>query len=158
MHCEATAVPEIAVHILRSDIDALDFAMVKLKLQDPEEGQGWSPEFCDEVEEEYKSFLALKRTYPNRDIVPNGLVDVFWHQHILDTVKYADDCQAIFGFFLHHFPYFGMRGEEDHANLCAAFEETRDLFELHFGKSWDESSSKAKCRSNCRGCRPIHCK
>ena len=64
--------------------------MIKLKLQDEEEGQGWSEEKCDETEAEYKKFLALKRTYPEKEIVPNRAVDLFWHQHILDTAKYTE--------------------------------------------------------------------
>src|ERR1700730_2351601 len=96
--------------IFMDDITSLDFSMVKLKLQDTEEGPGWSKEDCNRAEEEYKKFLALKRAYPERDIVPNKMVDQFWHQHILDTVKYAEDCETVFGYFVHHYPYFGMNG------------------------------------------------
>jgi hypothetical protein len=135
------------------DIDALDLSMIKLKLQDCEEGPGWSAERCDTVEIDYKRFLALKRAYPDREVVPNKEVDVFWHQHILDTEKYAEDCETLFGAFLHHYPYFGMRGEEDHANLCAAFVETQNLYELHFGVKG--SSSNSKCRTKCK---PVKCK
>jgi hypothetical protein len=145
------------IPLLTDDLDALDFTMVKRKLQDPEEGAGWTAEECDAAETEYKRFLALKRAYSDREIVPNGQVDIFWHQHILDTIKYAEDCQAIFGFFLHHYPYFGMNGEADYANLCSAFEETQGLWELHFGGQ-DAGVSMAKCRSNCRGCKPVKCK
>ena len=136
------------------DIEGLDFTMIKLKLQDVEEGPGWSPNQCNTVEEEYKRFLALKRAYQERDIVPDRLVDLFWHQHILDTAKYAEDCGVLFGAFLHHYPYFGMNGEEDYAKLCTAFEETRELYERHFG-GWDWSSSSAQCRTNCK---PVTCK
>ena len=136
-----------------ADIDALDLSMIKLKLQDSEEGPGWSAERCDAVEIDYKRFLALKRAYPDQEIVPNKEVDVFWHQHILDTEKYAQDCEVLFGTFLHHYPYFGMRGEEDHANLCAAFTETQELYELHFGGKGGSSSSK--CRTKCK---PVKCK
>lgn len=136
------------------DIEALDLALIKLKLQDAEEGPGWSAERCDAVEIDYKRFLALKRVYPESEIVPNREVDLFWHQHILDTEKYAKDCEALFGSFLHHYPYFGMQGEEDYANLCAAFRETQELYELHFGGK-GESSSSAKCRTKCK---PVKCK
>lgn len=94
--------------LFMEDIEAIDFTMVKQKLQDEEEGLGWSTAQCNEAEADYKKFLALKRTYPEKEIVPNKQVDLFWHQHILDTQKYAEDCENIFGYFLHHFPYFGM--------------------------------------------------
>lgn len=142
------------VPLVMGEIEGVDFTMIKLKLEDMEEGPGWSPGQCNAVEEEYKRFLALKRAYPDREIVPDRLVDTFWHQHILDTAKYAADCEVLFGGFLHHYPYFGMNGEEDYANLCTAFEETRDLYERHFG-GWNWSASSAKCRTKCK---PVKCK
>ena len=61
-----------------------------------------------------------------------------WHYHILDTEKYAEDCRDIFGYFVHHFPYFGMRGDEDAQHLQAAFVETQELYVKEFGKSLSE--------------------
>jgi hypothetical protein len=69
-------------------------------------------------------------------------VDKFWHGHILDTLKYAEDCDVIFGRFLHHFPYFGMRGAEDAANLARAGEVTQRLYLQEFG---GETESAAYC-------------
>ena len=63
----------------------------------------------------------------------------FWHFHILDTLKYQEDCDNIFGYFLHHFPYFGMRGQEDEANLKEAWNSTISLYEKTFGKQADYS-------------------
>lgn len=140
------------------DIQNLDFGMVKLKLQDEEEGEGWSAEECDSAESEYKQFLILKREYPEKDIVPHGVIDKFWHQHILDTVKYAEDCQNIFGSFLHHFPYFGMSGKKDAQNLVDAFEETKILYKKHFGEDYIGFAKRCKapkCRTQCK---PMKCK
>ena len=141
-----------------SDILQLDLKMIKLKLQDKEEGQGWTSEMCESAEVEYKRFLALKRHYPEKDIVPNGVVDRFWHQHILDTMKYAEDCQELFGYFLHHFPYFGMNGKQDAQNLTDAFEETKDLYKKHFGIDYVGFAKRCKapkCRTQCK---PVKCK
>jgi hypothetical protein len=143
-------VPELHV----ADIDATDFTMIKAKLQDGEEGPGWSLGKCETVEQEYKRFLALKRAYPDKEIVPDRLVDTFWHQHILDTEKYAMDCSNLFGYFLHHYPYFGMQGAEDYANLCAAFRETRELYGSHFGPS-SQQSDQSRCRAQCK---PMKCR
>lgn len=141
------------VEIQMDDIEALDLSMIKRKLQDPEEGMGWTAEACDEVEVEYKRYLALKRTYPDREIVPNQPVDKFWHYHILDTLKYAEDCQAIFGYFLHHFPYFGMNGPEDEQALIDAFDDTTALYEAAFGELY--ATGSARCRT---ACKPVKCK
>ena len=139
------------------DINAIDFTMVKQKIQDKEEGLGWTSAQCDDAETEYKKFLALKRTYPDKEIVPNKQVDLFWHHHILDTRKYATDCENIFGFFLHHFPYFGMRDEQDMQNLADAFEETRALYALQYVETL--AGEAPKCKTHCRtGCKPVKCK
>jgi hypothetical protein len=140
------------------DIDTIDFTMIKRKLQDKEEGQGWTKNQCNEAESEYKRFLALKRTYPEKDIVPHKVVDQFWHQHILDTEKYALDCELIFGRFLHHYPYFGMNGKQEAQNLLDAFEETKELYKLHFQEDYVGMARRCmapKCRTQCK---PMKCK
>src|SRR6266581_4275343 len=116
-------------------IQALDLDPIKFKLMDPEEGQGWSREYVNQMAIAYKRFLTLSVKYPEETIAPSKDVDKFWHGHILDTMKYAEDCQNVFGYFLHHFPYFGMRGEEDAANLAEAGRTTQRLYEQEFGKT-----------------------
>lgn len=112
---------------------SLDLDPIKFKLMDATEGYGWTREEADRRELEYKRFLALIAKFPDEAIVPNKEVDKFWHAHILDTMKYAEDCHAVFGYFLHHFPYFGMRDEEDAANLANASERTQALYRQEFG-------------------------
>lgn len=73
------------------------------------------------------------------------MIDDFWHLHILDTQKYAEDCQVIFGYFLHHFPYFGMRGEEDAKNLSDSWEETCNLYQNRFGSLSELWVSSERC-------------
>ena len=115
-------------------IQALDLDCIKLKLMDKEEGMGWSRGHADRIELEYRRFLALMARFPGETIAPTKDVDKFWHGHILDTMKYAEDCERAFGYFLHHFPYFGMRGEEDAKNLDAAAERMHALYEREFGE------------------------
>lgn len=114
-------------------VASLDLDPIKVKLMDHEDGQGWSRTEADRIEIEYRRFLTLVAKYPDETIAPNREVDKFWHAHILDTAKYADDCDKTLGYFLHHFPYFGMRGAEDAANLATAGEITSRLYEQEFG-------------------------
>jgi hypothetical protein len=122
---------------------ALDLDAIKFKLMDAKEGHGWSREEADRHELEYRRFLALIAKYPEEAITPNSDVDKFWHGHILDTMKYAEDCAHVFGYFLHHFPYFGMRGDEDAANLAEAAAQTRRLYEQEFGRA--SSAGQSYC-------------
>ena len=131
-------------------IEALDLDPIKLKLMDPEEGQGWSREYTDRMELAYRRFLTLLVTHPDVTLAPCKDVDKFWHGHILDTLKYADDCDTVFGRFLHHFPYFGMRGPEDAANLAKAGENTRRLYREEFGTTQTGAENAAMCSAAIR--------
>lgn len=114
-------------------IESLDFSMIRMKLMDLEEGRGWTAHHARRVEEEYRRYLALTMLHGAKSVVPSQEVDAFWHYHILDTQAYAEDCDKVFGGFLHHFPYFGMRGAEDAAALSQAYDETLSLYEAEFG-------------------------
>jgi hypothetical protein len=114
-------------------IFALDLAPIKMKLMDKKEGHGWDQAKADRLEIEYKRYLVLLAKFPDEVIAPTTDVDKFWHGHILDTMKYARDCENVFGYFLHHYPYFGLRGEQDAANLQAAAERMRRLYQQEFG-------------------------
>jgi hypothetical protein len=146
-----------ATRELPAEIRELDLSMITLKLQDPEESAGWSAATCEVVEAEYRRFLALTRWYPSKAIVPSKVVDVMWHAHILDTHAYFEDCDRIFGFYLHHFPYFGMRGPEDAQALGEAYDETLSLYALHFGLPPEDiwartgASRCPNCGHRCRG-------
>jgi hypothetical protein len=126
----------------------LDFGMLKKKLI---EERGWTAEFADEVEDLYRKFLALNARYPGRKVCPTGPIDDFWHAHILDTRAYAADCDQVLGRFLHHFPYFGMRGPADRADLEQTFQESMELFIIHFGIDPTAGDTEA------RGCASQRC-
>jgi hypothetical protein len=74
------------------------------------------------------------KKFPGECVAPRSDVDLFWRYHILDTIKYAQDCQAVFGHFLHHFPYVGLRGAEELAAHERVAERMRDLYETTFGE------------------------
>ena len=138
----------VATEAAIARVAKLDFSMLKQKLG---QEKGWSPEYQEEVESLYRRYLALNIVYPDRKICPTGPIDEFWHAHILDTQAYERDCDYLFGHFLHHFPYFGMRGPEDYAALQAAFDDSRDLFIRHFGIDPCGGETQA------RGCSPQRC-
>jgi hypothetical protein len=117
-------------------IAALDLGPIKAKLMHEESGEGWSWAYADAVEFEYRRFLYLVKKFPNDQAVPLCDVDVFWHYHILDTMKYAADCEQIFGYFLHHFPYSGLRGEFDEAAHQRSGARMQELYEATFGEAY----------------------
>lgn len=127
-----------------ADIAALDLDPIKVKLMHVESGEGWSLDQANAVELEYRRFLYLMRKFPDERAAPRSDVDIFWHYHILDTIKYARDCQAVFGYFLHHFPYIGLRGTEDLAAHREVGERMRDLYEETFGEPFMSGALASK--------------
>ncbi len=110
----------------------VDLSRINRKLQydDPE---CWTDERLAAAEETYRRFLALNLLYPQETLAVNRVLDDYWHAHILDTEKYARDCDAIFGKMLHHYPYFGLPGEEDEGEHFVAFGVTQEIWEKAFG-------------------------
>ena len=138
---------------------SVDLAMVRSKLADPAEGQGWNAADLDLYEREYRRFLALNLMYPGASIVPCHAVDMVWHAHILDTAAYRVDCEAAFGQFFDHFPYFGLRGEKDAADLATAYDQTLDLYVANFGDLPDgvwTVEHTMKCKRT--ACKPQKCR
>ena len=146
--CQAMVGPNQELADALAKVAELDFSMLGRKLV---EEYGWAEEKVREAEDLYRKFLALNAIYPDRKICPTGPIDEFWHAHILDTRAYAAECDHVFGSFLHHFPYFGMRGPEDRQNLEDAFAQSRELFIVHFGI--DPCIGEAEAR----GCSPQRC-
>ncbi len=129
----------------------LDLGPIAYKLMNHNNGLGWSREKTTQAISRYLMFLTLIYLYPNRQFVPSREIDLVWHFHIIDTIKYAQDCQMLFGHFIHHFPYFGNRGAADRKNLEVIFKQTQVLFEEHFGPNslTEESANEAA------DCQPI---
>ena len=117
-------------------IAELNLDAIKVKLMHRESGEGWSLEKANAVEFEYRRFLILMKQFPEEETAPLMDVDTFWHYHILDTLKYAADCQQVFGYFLHHFPYIGLRGEDDAAAHERVGERMKQLYEQTFGEDY----------------------
>lgn len=120
--------PQIEAALVK--ISSIDFTMLKTKIARDE---NMTIEEIDDIEDLYRKFLALNMRYKGKKICPTGPIDLMWHYHILDTRAYERDCISLFGELLHHFPYFGMRGEQDRKDLEATFAESVELFVRHFG-------------------------
>lgn len=99
----------------REKIAALDLECIFTQLTAPVEtgGYEWPQKEAREALNDYRDFLIdaleLEIKYDEeraRDprAWPSKAVDIVWHTHILFTEKYFEDCDAIFGHYLHHLP------------------------------------------------------
>ena len=126
-------------------IAALDLDRIKTKLCHAESGEGWSRARADAVEVEYRRFLYLMQAHPTEQTVPSVEVDTFWHYHILDTVKYAADCHAAFGYFLHHDPAVGLEGASEAPERARRAARMDELYAAAFGAAPAGPQAGAYC-------------
>ncbi len=64
----------------------------------------WSADRLVRAESDYRTYLLKCKVNPGKN-VPTMDVDEMFHAHILHTKQYHDDCQAYFGYYLHHEPF-----------------------------------------------------
>ena len=130
-------------------VDALDLEPVVYKLMHPEPGD----KACSLAEANraialYQCFLKLCVLYPGTAIVPTRQLDHVWHTRMLDTAKYRTDCDHVFGHFMDHFPYPGLRGQDDRRARRAGFAQTRRLLREHFGIEIGDQPAASACRNH----------
>lgn len=129
----------------------LDLSPIKAKLMHAESGEGWSSAKADATEKEYRRFLCLSKLYPDEATAPLEDVDTFWHYHILDTMKYAADCEKAFGYFLHHYPYVGLRGGDDEQFRLDSAQRMQTLYEATFGDAYPGAYTSPDAAAYCAG-------
>jgi hypothetical protein len=127
------SINQILLREALSQLNEWDFSLTKRKLQEADYA-GWTKERADKAEKDYKRYLALVKASGGFQMVPNEDIDRFWHEHILDTKRYCDDCFSLFGGFLHHYPYFGMNGDTDHQNWIEATKISNQMWTESFGE------------------------
>jgi hypothetical protein len=133
-------------------IQALDLESVKVRIMDPKLGEGWTREYADSIEVAYKHYLGMlvKNQEDAEDILLSKDVDEFWHTHILQTIKYMDDCERVFGQYLHHTPHIGEVTAEDLKKRAVLAKKTRRLYAREFGSeqggtaAWAGTAVKAE--------------
>lgn len=105
----------------QAELQKLDLTNVVATVQ---EELGLSAADTERAEALYRQYLTLCHKYPEMQVVPPKLADKVWHEHITNTRKYAADCDALFGMFIHHQP--------GRPNAEAEFEKTKELYQQEF--------------------------
>ena len=91
---------------------------------------GWKRRHALHAVRQYRKFLWLLVKYGDtQKISPSLDIDEVWHSHILHTEKYHDDCQHIFGKYIHHRP------EEKTTEASLQQNDVlQELFQCEFGE------------------------
>lgn len=79
---------------------------------------------------EYYKFVNLLRINDNNNnqmkLSPPDVIDMVWHEHILDLKNYVDFCQIINAGLLYHYPENGFAC--DYENRIKRFKYTKELY------------------------------
>lgn len=96
----------------------------------------WTKKSAELAETQYRNYLLLCKKYgQTHSLVPSHEIDEFWHNHVLCTRRYTQDCEKIFGYYLHHDPHHGSRGSIPHKEVVKNFtESTQELYLKEFGE------------------------
>lgn len=107
-------------------VASLDLGAVSQKAT---ERHKWTESQAAEAEADYRRFLYLLAKYPDKVFVPwNDDLDKFWHEHIVDTRRYQNDCQKVFGKFIHHNPHISQNPSSDRRAKL----DTKELYRKEF--------------------------
>ncbi|MEZ9036435.1 MULTISPECIES: glycine-rich domain-containing protein [Vibrio] len=99
---------------------------------------------------DYQRYMAVTKALGGIQLVPNADIDEIWHMHILDTRAYMRDCDTLFGEYLHHYPYFGMLGEENKRQWLDVQAQSEQLWQRLFDEPLYRNDSVAqKCPQVC---------
>ena len=155
--------PSIKPHDIHPSVDNLNLERIKWKILNDDSMnriEDITPEIVDLSEREYRRFLTLRLENPGVRFSPTELMDLFWHAHILDTVSYVDDCNSLFGEYLHHVPNFGPHQKPGVSFDGDAWKVMCKLYNQRFGS---EPVSNFNTGGNCNvdgchtACGNVHC-
>jgi hypothetical protein len=125
-------------------VASIDLSAMTRRLMTAADGPKWSEAEARWAEARYRRFLMMARLYPGRALVPTREIDLFWHDHILNTRAYWRDCETLFGRYLHHDAGFGSLDAD--APAKAAFEDdTARCYRALFGEDYFRPEGAANC-------------
>lgn len=125
------------------------FDLAIKKLLEAKNGE-WDLNRAEAAVRSYKRYMAVTKALGGVQLVPNGDIDEIWHMHILDTRAYMKDCDELFGEYLHHFPYFGMLGEDNRQQWLDVQSESESLWKRLFGEAlYGPTIEAQKCPQVC---------
>lgn len=130
-----------------SAMSSIDLDPIMAKLCHTTRGLGWDFDRASHAIDQYRHWLWLHTVAEDVILSPTPDVDQVWHAHILDTRKYQEDCMTMFGRTLHHNPYAGWESESAEQEHQSNFQQTCQLFELHFGQKFGAQGESGLCSS-----------
>jgi hypothetical protein len=115
---------------IQKELDKLEEALnLECIVKKAKENYSWSDQETEYALKWYVRHWYLCVKYPSEPLASiSKMVDDLWHQHILDTRKYATDCEQISGTFLNHTPIY----DKPKTFEIAAYDNTVEIYKKEF--------------------------
>lgn len=130
--------------IFKQKVEQIDFSLVKQELQT---FHHWTPEQTEVAIGDYRAFLYLVHLYPDRLHIPSPQIDTVIHCHVLITDKYVQDCQLLFGEYLHHLPLSRLEALFHYTpdDVSVLYAQTQDALREHCNTSSSSQGGEPAC-------------
>lgn len=128
-------------------LPTFDLSYVVEQLARKDEFRTWTPERFSNAVLDYQRYLALCKHIPGEMFAPSMDADEIWHRHMLNSRRYTADCNAYFGYYLHHEP------SEVHPTKEQRATERRRMAQIYVEAFGEKQTGDLACCSSCgSGC------
>ncbi|UJR07065.1 hypothetical protein I4U23_011353 [Adineta vaga] len=95
------------------------------------------PKSLQRLKKSYERFLYMAAKYPLKDgngfIPPTYAVDIMWHSHMQEPLKYVADCVRLVGYVIYHDPWPIVEDEKMKKSCDKVDQIWRDEFQCELG-------------------------
>ena len=113
-------------------------------------GKDVSREFAGRLEVEFKRYMSMIAMGQGAGMGPSRVLDMYWHQFMLDTREYKKFCSEIFGRFMDHVPSTSETKEDARASYVRSLETYRQMFGEPDPVMWPKLGKAAgECTAEC---------
>lgn len=134
---------KLSIHypVIHRHISTNNFILTRLQNQKEFVGKMLSNEYDvnEEMIENYKKFLCLKKDNPGLHIVPTVTIDIIWHGHMLDHACYVKDTIKTFGYILSHNDNLDTHNKNA---ITDGYKQTKNLWNKTYKENYEQIDNK----------------
>ncbi|CAF3747094.1 unnamed protein product [Rotaria sp. Silwood1] len=91
----------------------------------------------------YERFLYMTAKYSTMNgydfIHPTYAIDIVWHSHMQEPLKYADDCNRLIWFVMDHIPWSSTKTEDQ---ITESYEKINEIWKAEFDRDMETDHLK----------------
>ncbi|MDE1825801.1 MAG: hypothetical protein KGH61_04630 [Candidatus Micrarchaeota archaeon] len=115
-------------------------------------GKDVSRELAVRLEVEFKRYMSMIALDQVVGMGPSRMLDMYWHQFMLDTREYSKFCFEVLGRFIDHVPSTSKTLESALASYARSLETYRQMFGEPDPTMWPSPGKTAgECTTKCEG-------